>query len=375
VPVAAHTTLRLGLIADDLTGANDTAVQFARRGWDTLLALDPTSGSAGLSVIAVTTDSRALDNAAAAKLTAEAIAHLMDAGVDRIYLKIDSTMRGSVAGQIDGALAAWRTRHSDARAVVCPAYPRMGRTVAGNRLLVDGRPVEESPIGRDPVSPVSTGDMGELVPGSCHRPVDNCARKSAADKCVVATFDARSDGDLSRAASAILEAGPSLIPVGSAGLAEALAGQLNAGKVAERELPGRMIGTSDPRILIQVTSLNPVSRGQAVKLMAACPDVVVLLAPAERVGNLSVAERLGAEFAALVAQQHWDVLGLVGGDGARAALRHLGASGIRIVNTLLDGIPFGFVVGGRADGIPIFTKAGGFGAEDALVRVVERISK
>jgi D-threonate/D-erythronate kinase len=124
VRVAAHTTFRLGLIADDLTGANDTAVQFARRGWDTLLALDPTSGSAGLSAIrtalAVTTDSRALDNAAAAKLTSEAIAHLMDAGVDRIYLKIDSTMRGSVAGQIDGALAAWRTRHSDARAVVCP---------------------------------------------------------------------------------------------------------------------------------------------------------------------------------------------------------------------------------------------------------------
>jgi D-threonate/D-erythronate kinase len=191
----------------------------------------------------------------------------------------------------------------------------------------------------------------------------------------VATVDARSDGDLSRAASAILEAGPSVIPVGSAGLAEALAEQLNGGKVAERELPGRMIGTSDPRILIQVTSLNPVSRGQAVKLMAACPDVVVLLAPAERVGNLSVAERLGAEFAALVAQQHWDVLGLVGGDGARAALQHLGASGIRIVNTLLEGIPFGFVVGGRADGIPVFTKAGGFGSEDALVRVVERISK
>ena len=58
--------------------------------------------------------------------TADAVNALMNAGVDRVFLKIDSTMRGSVPGQVAGALAAWRTRHPDARAVVCPAYPRDG---------------------------------------------------------------------------------------------------------------------------------------------------------------------------------------------------------------------------------------------------------
>ena len=54
-------------------------------------------------------------------------------------------------------------------------------------------------------------------------------------------------------------------------------------------------------------------------------------------------------------------------------LAQLGATGIRIVDSLVEGIPLGVVVGGVADGTPVFTKAGGFGAEDALVLCVERM--
>ena len=377
VPMAAPAICSLGLIADDLTGANDTAVQFARRGWKTLLTLDGHGGPGAAaepvdrSVLAMTTDARALENDAAERLTASAAVRLMEAGVDRIYLKIDSTMRGSVPGQIAGALAAWQSRHPNASAVVCPAYPRMGRTVVGNRLLVNGRPVEQSAISRDPVSPVSTSDLAALIPGSTHaRPGQPVHQAS-----VVATVDASSDEDLASLAAAIADAGPAVIPVGSAGLAEAMATVWSVGMPPATPLvhPGGIGHFPHPRVLIQVTSLNPVSRAQVERLAEVFPEVVVLLAPAERVGNSSVAEQLAGAFADRVAQETWDVLGLVGGDGARAALRRLDASAIRIVDAMLEGIPLGFVVGGRADGMPIFTKAGGFGAEDALVRVVERI--
>jgi len=373
VAVAAHTTNTLGLIADDLTGASDTAVQFARRGWTALLTLDDAGATyehttRGPSLLAITTDSRALDNARAEKLTADAMRQVMDAGVSRVYLKIDSTMRGSVPGQIAGALAAWRTRHPDAVAVVCPAYPRMGRTVASNQLLVDDAPVHESSIGRDPVTPVTTSDLARLVPGSRHITPEQLVVNVAP----IVTVDARSDEDLATLAAAICAVGPSAIPVVSAGLAEAIAA--STGRVQlQRDRPSPTRNAASPRMLIQVTSLNPVSREQAARLSKAFPDVVVLLAPAERVGNASVAERLAATFADRVAQEPWDVLGLIGGDGARAALRRLGASGIRIVDSVLEGIPLGVVVGGRADGMTIFTKAGGFGAADALVRVVERL--
>jgi uncharacterized protein YgbK (DUF1537 family) len=87
----------------------------------------------------------------------------------------------------------------------------------------------------------------------------------------------------------------------------------------------------------------------------------------------SVAETLAAEFSTLAAREKWDLVGLIGGDGARAALNRLGASGIRIVGSAIEGIPIGVIIGGRADGMPVLTKAGGFGADDALVKAIERV--
>jgi len=362
VPVPVHT---LGLIADDLTGASDTAVQFAQRGWIAVVDLrgltPATTQGSDPYVLAVTTDARALDNASAERLTGEAVTRLLAAGVDRIYLKIDSTMRGSIAAQISGALAAWRTVHPTAGAVVCPAYPRMGRTVVANRLLVGGEQVDTTPIGRDPITPVTTSDLGALIPGSSHVRADQVGQRVSP----VMTVDARSDEELATLASTIAACGPSVIAVGSAGLAGALAQIWSPGVASPGDVRSvRLQPDGDPRILIQVTSLNPVSAAQIARLERAFPDVRVLQGRAEE-----VAERV----ADLVAREHWDVLGLIGGDGARAALRRLDASSIRIVDSTVEGIPSGIVTGGRADGMRIFTKAGGFGSEDALVQVVERI--
>ena len=155
------------------------------------------------NVLAVTTDARALHNATAEKLTADALTQLMDAGIDRIYLKIDSTMRGSIPGQIAGALAAWQTKHPAASAVVCPAYPRMGRAVVANQLRVNGQPVEHSPIGRDPVTPVTASDLALLIPDSSHVAAEHISQNSAP----VVSVDASSDADLGSIAAAIAAAG------------------------------------------------------------------------------------------------------------------------------------------------------------------------
>ena len=311
-------------------------------------------------MLAVTTDSRALDNSTAEIRTARAIASLMDVGADRIFLKIDSTMRGSVRGQVAGALAAWSSAYPDARAVVCPAYPAMGRTVESNRLLVRGEPVDRTAFGHDPVTPVKTSNMAELLPPSSH----------------VDSMDAATDADLMRIAAVISGAGPEVIAVGSGGLAGALAAAWSGRRLdIDAEAVSKIIPRlKNPRILIQVSSMNPVSHAQILRLKIARPDVVILQAPAERGESAAVVERLAHEFAEQLGGGHWDVLGLIGGDGARGTLAHLGASGIRIIDSLVEGIPFGVIVGGAADGTPVFTKAGGFGAEDALVRCVERLT-
>jgi uncharacterized protein YgbK (DUF1537 family) len=354
----------LGVVADDLTGAADASVQFAKRGFGAFLMLhaahlDMSTPDRTDSIIAVTTDCRALPNAAAEKSTGDALTSLMKLGVDHVFLKIDSTMRGSVPGQVAGALAAWRARYPEARAVVCPAYPKMGRTVESNRLLVHKEPVERTPIGNDPVTPVKTSDMAILLPPS-----------SAID-----TRDAATDADLMAIASWISK-DLSLIPVGSGGLAEALAMTWMHVPFAA---PGPSAADMMPkwrrsRVLLQVSSLNPVSQAQTARLKAAFPEVVVLLPPAERAHSAAVADDLARLFAANVARGEWDSFGFVGGDGARETLGQLGASGIRIIDSVVEGVPLGIVIGGYAEGTPVFTKAGGFGAEDALVRIVERMT-
>ena len=366
----------LGVVADDLTGAGDASVQFARRGWVTLLSLvwppvRPTTDVAtdAPTVIAVTTDCRALDNATARQRTADALTSLIDLGIDSVFLKIDSTMRGSVPGQVAGALDAWRVRHPEARIVLCPAYPRMGRTIEAKQLLVKGEPVHRTAIGRDPVTPVLTSDMTVLLPESAR----------------ITMPDAATDDDLLAIAVSIAAAGSSIVPVGSGGLAEALAEVWSSARVrlqpnsAPRTDHTLFSRGKNSRILLQLSSLNPVSHAQVLRLKSAFPDVVVisppevLASPQGRPSPADVAADLARQFADLFGREHFDAIGLIGGDGARATLEELGASGIRIVDSLVEGIPLGVVTGGSADGLPVFTKAGGFGAEDALVRCVERI--
>ncbi|WP_199689812.1 four-carbon acid sugar kinase family protein, partial [Clavibacter lycopersici] len=160
----------VAIVADDLTGGNDSAVQFARAGWIARLALGDAAEQHGAdgSVVAIVTDARALAPERAREATAAAVSTAVENGDRRVFLKIDSTMRGSVADQVDGAIRAWSAREDGAFAVVCPAYPAMGRTVEAGRLLVDGAGVETTSVGRDPVTPVRTSALAELLPGSTH---------------------------------------------------------------------------------------------------------------------------------------------------------------------------------------------------------------
>jgi uncharacterized protein YgbK (DUF1537 family) len=61
---------------------------------------------------------------------------------------------------------------------------------------------------------------------------------------------------------------------------------------------------------------------------------------------------------------------LTGGSTARACLLALGASGLRLEREPLPGIAAGVAIGGAWDGRPVMTKAGGFGAPDAIRRLV-----
>ena len=66
---------------------------------------------------------------------------------------------------------------------------------------------------------------------------------------------------------------------------------------------------------------------------------------------------------------------LTGGDTALGVLQLLDYQGIELEGELLEGIVRGNLRGGPWNGLTIVTKAGAFGKVDALVRIVERLTR
>lgn len=160
----------IGIIADDLTGANDTALQFLLRGCNTQILFDPENIPEGCNntvVWAINTESRNLDPGEA-KLRVNRAAEVLknELQVDFLYKKIDSTLRGNVALE---ALDLLESNHLDA-AIVVPAFPDEGRTTVGGYHLLRGLPLERTEVARDPNFPIYISHIPTLLANQCQDP-------------------------------------------------------------------------------------------------------------------------------------------------------------------------------------------------------------
>lgn len=409
--------IQVAVLADDLTGAGDSVVQFAEQGWSGFLqrGAEPPCMT-GTGAVARALNTRALPAGEAAAVTAEAVRRQRESGATRIYLKIDSTMRGSVAAQVQGGLGAWREAHPNAFAVLCPAYPAMGRTMHDGRLWVHGVALEDSPAGTDPVTPVRSSRFADLVPGCSIEPARADAAAltqallGAAAGHDIVVAEAAETAHLEALAEAVATLGARALPAGSAGLALPLAR-------AWHPAPAERRGVFRPQArdglaLVVVTSANEVSRRQVEATLAAygarlarvisglthladtaaarrwadalaipaAAQAIVLGAPAQRAdaaariesGRL-VAAGMAAAAAALLARVKVGTLVLVGGDGAEATLDALGVDMLAVQGTLLEGVPCSCVSGGVHDGLQVVTKAGGFGTDATLKTLLDAV--
>ncbi len=331
--------MRVAVIADDLTGAADAGVQFARAGHATAVAFHGAPLPA-LGAVVAETGSRGADAPEAARRVREATARL--AAAPLLLKKIDSTLRGPVAAEVAAALEA----SGRERAVVAPAFPAAGRTTDGGVQFLDGAPI---------------GDLRALLAG-----ID-------AD-----VADARTDADLDAVVREIRDPA-SVLWVGTAGLARALA---DAHPGAGFDPPPEAAAT---RTLVVVGSTSAVARAQADRLEAAGVPVAVpapgaaarvraaldargvcLLRPAGGEAPDRIVRSL-AEVAAQAADGRTTLV-LTGGHTAIAVARRLGATGLSVERELEPGVVAGRLIGPVP--LRVVTKAGGFGGPDALLRAL-----
>lgn len=417
---------KIAVIADDLTGANDTGVQFAKQGLATVVILDARQFSSGAAsdVVVIDTNSRALPPGEAYVKAAEAARLVRSGGVGTVYLKVDSTLRGNLGPHIDAIMDECGLK----LAVVAPAFPKNGRITVGGLHLLNGVPIEASEIARDPKMAVRESYIPALLAAQTKRRIGQLGLKTmladsaaiaaelarlAAEGMEVVVCDAWRDEQLRELAAAIATGGSGTLWVGSAGLAEYLPAALGLSG-AKRSAP----------VAVIAGSVSNVTRSQVAKLSER-PDVAyIMVTPAAllmadrrkveierccsaasaalREGKNAVlasgysddivaATRREAEALGLDGQQAGDLVAgglgemggrlaegvplgglvLTGGDIAVAVCAALGATGVRVIREVATGIPLGELQGGRRDGLRVVTKAGAFGSDDALVTALE----
>lgn len=153
----------VGIIADDLTGANDTALQFKLNGADTNILLNTEIEPACSNMQqawAISTESRNISAQDAFEKVKQATEFFVEKlNPDFFYKKIDSTVRGNIAVEVMSMLEVlgW-----DA-ALVMPAFPQEGRITVGGYHLLRGVPIERTEMARDPHSPIAESHLPTLL--------------------------------------------------------------------------------------------------------------------------------------------------------------------------------------------------------------------
>jgi uncharacterized protein YgbK (DUF1537 family) len=303
--------VRVGLIADDLTGACDSAAPFLTAG-RVQVGIWPHVPTGGLACSAVSTESREEDAGVALERTRQAARELRSLDFELIYLKVDSMLRGNVAADIEGVLADW-----GGTCLLAPALPAEGRVTRQGRQVWDSASVDIASL------------LGEV-----------------ADR--VSVRDAETDDDLAALADEVARTAR-LLPAGSAGLAARLPAALGLAVRRPPSLPR----CRRPLVLIGSSA----AFGQALYAVAR---------------GWTVQRR---ERGDVVDLDGHDSLFLSGGGTAAGVLGELGAEGLELLGEAAPRVPVGLVRGGQSPGLPVALKSGSFGAIDVIAVALARLAR
>lgn len=406
------------VLADDLTGANATGALFARMGLRTrtitgsaarLEASDRRSaGDADVTV--VTTGTRTTPPHEAARVVAELLRSAPGlARAPLVAKRVDTTLRGPVAAELEALLACRRRTGVRVVAVAVPAYPAAGRTTVDGVHLLHGVPLLETSAGQDPLTPVRSSRVAELLTaGTCLRAeelhadvlrsgeaVERITRAVATADVVV--LDAETEPDLTRLAGLVAtvrhDQGVDIVPVDSGPFAAAYCAALGlrqqrydapvllvVGSTAEPtsrqvehavETLGIRVIQADPA---QLEDLVPRTRGH---LTGEARDLCWQVAPPRGSLDGELAARIPHALAGAARQvlEETEVAGVFacGGEVAAALLEALDVHGLEIEGEVQPLVVTGRVRGGRWDRLPVITKGGMVGDDRAITASIGRL--
>ena len=152
--------MKIGVIADDFTGASDIALMLRNHGMNARQFvgtpnLDASDVDAGI----VSLKSRTCPVNEAVEKSLEACDWLLKQGAEQIILKVCSTFDSTPHGNIGPVADALADRLREDVVVVCPAFPENGRSVYQAHLFVADQLLNKSGMQNHPLTPMTEADL------------------------------------------------------------------------------------------------------------------------------------------------------------------------------------------------------------------------
>lgn len=411
--------IRLLVLADDLTGAIDTSIQFSKHGISTLVTLETSLESVknlDAEVIAVDMETRHTDKRTASAVVSRLVQEANQIGIRWIYIKVDSTLRGNIGSELEAALMA----NGNDKLFFVPAFPAAKRITCNAIQYVDNVPLNETMYANDPFTPVVSGFIPDIIAEQTDLPIItvtlddlNDVKALSTQKSIV-VVDAKNEEELFQIASTLLKDDRNTLMAGSAGFAMMFSQMLGL----EEELRSNSFLRNAKRVLVVCGSLNSISAKQVayaesvgmqsmripeeqknsadyfkseagqVDFKQMChaleQDKVLILKALlmeetfvscdTQINNRQVAQNIGSLVVELMRQCDVDYLVVFGGDTLYGILTQMGGSLINLNKEFEPGIVCS-TVSFENRPLCIISKAGGFGDSLTLTNILRYIGK
>ena len=413
--------MRLVILADDFTGAMDTAVRFSKCNIPTYVfvrhepVLESWPEEAGEhEVVVVNMNCRHMHKDRVYDMVC-ALWRRLSLNRCHLYIKTDSALRGN----IEAAYEAVRDMCQKPILFV-PAFPESGRTTVDGKQYVNGSLLEESVFARDPRNPMTNSQVAAIINtrGSLkikQVSMDGLSEFKDGSGYDVIVFDCDSQEHMVKIGAALKERSLLSVTSGCAGFAAVLPGLLpltlrepQALKVRESTLVfcGTANAVSFAQLerarhsgarLFMVTPVMLISEDwsglleqlaqEAVRQMASGVPFIVCTAEKEEDIQWSNAfwQQTGMSrdglhhriyrFFSLLSASLMDryavgTLGIIGGDMCEAVLDGLKISHVVAQNEIEAGIPVS-MASYKGRPFRLITKSGGLGSQEAIINMTQ----
>lgn len=374
-------TCRLLILADDLTGACDAAASVCEVLGPIPIAVLPTAVNDSVlrnPCAVVNAGTRGMRRKQAAERICAAVDRSHQS-VERVFKKIDSSMKGHVGAEIVALLEAWPAT----TAFVCPANPLHGRVVRQGLLhLRESEGVIDiaAALRAQTSLPVQSLTVAEQV-----FPNNGRFQRVIGTTPGLFVFDAETPEDLAAWVATTEEFAGSNVLAGSSALAKAY-----AGSIFSREPVPEPAGRPELRgpLVLLIGSTNATTLNQLARLQqrfeCCVHDARNGDPPVNWNGQSPLVLRVEygvllpvaiARLTDWLANRNGGVLLVSGGDTAAALCESASATRLTAWGELADGLVHCSFANGGLQAWQLVTKPGGFGLPDALAQLAVDVAR